>query len=405
MTAILTGVRILEVAEHTFVPAASAMLADLGAEVIKIEHVERGDAMRGHQSAGMTRTNRDVHALLEHSNRGKRSLGLDLSLPDGRDILYRLAAASDVFLTNKLPRVRAKLGITLDRIRAANPRIIYVCGTGQGERGPDADKGAYDSLAFWARSGIATAVKRPEYDLLPLPPGPGFGDSIGAMTIAGGIMGALFYRERTGQPTTVDVSLLATALWAMGQSASLSLLAGEPFGPGLDREVTRNPLSRVYRTKGDRYVALTCLHAGTYWKPLCDIINRPDLATDARFADHAALIAHTFEAVDALTSVFAEETADEWRRRLESFPGQWTIVQDVLEACEDPQTIANGYLQDCHTAAGAPFKLVAPPVQYDGQPCPPHRAPEFNEHGDQILQELGIEWDDVVALKLRGVVA
>ncbi|MBV9665747.1 MAG: CoA transferase, partial [Actinobacteria bacterium] len=209
MTAVLDGVRILEVAEHTFVPAASALLADWGAEVIKIEHVERGDAMRGLAATGVLGIPTDVHALLEHSNRGKKSLALDLTSSDGLEILYKLAATADVFLTNKLPGVRKKLHIDLDEIRAHNPKIIYVRGTGQGERGPDADKGSYDSLAFWARAGIATGCFRPEYDLVPSPPGPGFGDSIGAMTIAGGIMGALFHRERTGEATTVDVSLLS----------------------------------------------------------------------------------------------------------------------------------------------------------------------------------------------------
>jgi crotonobetainyl-CoA:carnitine CoA-transferase CaiB-like acyl-CoA transferase len=152
VTAILKGVRVLEVAEHTFVPAASALLADWGAEVIKIEHVERGDAMRGLASTGLALIPDDVHVLLEHSNRGKQSLGLDLTSAEGLEILYKLAGTADVFLTNKLPSVRSKLKIGVDEIRGQNPRIIYVRGTGQGERGPDADKGSYDALAFWARS-------------------------------------------------------------------------------------------------------------------------------------------------------------------------------------------------------------------------------------------------------------
>ena len=171
MTAILRGVRILEVAEHTFVPAASALLSDWGAEVIKIEHVERGDAMRGLASTGITAVAGDVHALMEHSNRGKQSLGLDLTSPDGLEILHKLVATADVFLTNKLPGVRKKLKIGVEEVRAHNSGIIYVRGTGQGERGPDADKGSYDSLAFWARAGIAMGAKRPEYDLIPVPPG------------------------------------------------------------------------------------------------------------------------------------------------------------------------------------------------------------------------------------------
>jgi crotonobetainyl-CoA:carnitine CoA-transferase CaiB-like acyl-CoA transferase len=405
MTAVMKGVRVLEVAEHTFVPAASALLADWGAEVIKIEHVERGDAMRGLASSGVVDISSDVHTLLEHSNRGKKSLALDLTTDEGLDILYRLAATSDVFLTNKLPGVRKKLRIEVDDVRAHNPRIIYVRGTGQGARGPDADKGSYDSLAFWCRSGIAVGLKRPEYDHVPSPPAPGFGDSIGAMTIAGGIMGALFHRERTGEATIVDVSLLGAAMWAMGQAFALSLLSDVPWTPPPDANARANPLTANYLTKDGRYLSFTCLQAGKYWPPLCEVIERPELATDPRFADHASLMAHNVEAAEVLRDAFGQRTLDEWRERLDDFIGQWTVVQDTLEAATDPQSVENGYVQECHTATGFPFRLIAAPVQFDEEPAAPGRAPEFNEHGDAILADLGLDWDTIVDLKVRGVTA
>ncbi|MGO8862686.1 MAG: CaiB/BaiF CoA transferase family protein [Acidimicrobiales bacterium] len=405
MTAILRGVRILEVAEHTFVPAASALLSDWGAEVIKIEHVERGDAMRGLASTGITAVAGDVHALMEHSNRGKQSLGLDLTSPDGLEILHKLVATADVFLTNKLPGVRKKLKIGVEEVRAHNSGIIYVRGTGQGERGPDADKGSYDSLAFWARAGIAMGAKRPEYDLIPVPPGPGFGDSIGAMTIAGGILGALFYRERTGEASIVDVSLFGTGLWAMGQAVALSLALGVPMAPPPAERLTSNPISRNYETKDGHILAFTCLQAGKYWPLICEAVGRPELATDLRFADYASLTANTADAVEILTEVFASAPLEEWRERLASFTGQWAIVQDTLEAASDPQAVANGYVQECHTATGTPFRLVAAPVQFDEEPAVPTRAPEFNEHGDDILARLGLAQDEIVDLKIRGVVA
>ncbi len=405
MTAVLDGVRVLEVAEHTFVPAASALLSDWGAEVIKIEHVERGDAMRGLASTGLAVVPSDVHVLLEHSNRGKKSLALDLASPDGLEILYKLAATADVFLTNKLPRVRKKLTIDVDDIRAHNPDIIYVRGTGQGERGPDADKGSYDSLAFWARAGVAMGAQRPEYDLVPAPPAPGFGDSIGAMTIAGGILGALFHRERTGEATTVDVSLLGTGLWAMGQAVALSLVLDMPWRPPPADRMGGNPLSRNYDVKDGRVLAFTCLQPGKYWGPLCEAIGRPELATDPRFADHGSLMANSGAAVDILTEVFGSATLEEWRQRLAGFSGQWAVVQDTLEASADPQTVANGYLQECRTASGTPFQLVAAPVQFDGEPAVPGRAPEFNEHGDAILADIGFDQDAIIDLKIRGVVA
>ncbi|MDH3707139.1 MAG: CoA transferase [Acidimicrobiia bacterium] len=405
MTAVMEGVRVLEVAEHTFVPAASALLADWGAEVIKVEHVERGDAMRGLLSSGVGIMNTDVHVLLEHSNRGKKSIGLDLSCDDGIDILGRLAATCDVFLTNKLPGVRTKLGIDVDDIRAHNPDIIYVRGTGQGEQGPDADKGSYDVLAYWHRPGVATGMMHADDDAPPNPPAPAFGDSIGAMTIAGGIMGALYHREKTGEATTVDVSLLGTGMWSMGAALALSLQMDMPWAPPPREAPTRNPLVRTYRTSDGRFVALSCLQAARYWAELCALVGRAELATDERFADAAALMDNAPEAATILGEVFTGRTLDEWRTVLEEFSGQWTVVQTTIEVAADPQTVANGYVVESATADGTPFQLVGAPVQFGPDLPTTARAPDFNEHGDEILAAIGLDNDAIIDLKVRGVVA
>jgi crotonobetainyl-CoA:carnitine CoA-transferase CaiB-like acyl-CoA transferase len=303
--------------------------------------------------------------------------------------------------------VRERLQIDVEEIRARNPQIIYVRGTGQGELGPDADKGAYDSLAFWARSGAAMVCMRPEFgEIVPGPPGSGFGDSIGAMTIAGGIMGALYHRERTGEAKTVDVSLFGAGLWAMGQSIAMSVLLDVPLvvPEGAPRRLG-NPMVASYRTSDGRFVALTCLQAAKYWPSLCRLLGREDLAVDPRFGDDAQLWANGIEGGDEIAAMFAQRPLAEWRTILEHFDGQWAVVQHTLEAANDPQTVANGYLQDCESASGVPFKLVAAPVQFDEAPAVPSRSPEFNEHGDDILQELGLDWDAIIDLKLRGVVA
>ncbi len=246
---------------------------------------------------------------------------------------------------------------------------------------------------------------RPEYDLVPTPPGPGFGDSIGGMTIAGGIMGALFYRERTGNPTTVDVSLLGTGMWAMGQAIAMSELVNMPMRPPPLDQMMRNPLVNTYATQDGRWVALTCLQAGKYWPGMCEVIERPELASDPRFADHASLLAHGSEAVDLLVESFGAAPLAHWRARLEPFTGQWAVVQDTLEAANDHQSVANGYMQDCESAAGVSFRLVAVPVQYDGAPAAAGRAPDFNEHADEILAEIGYDSDSIIDLKVRGAVA
>ena len=163
----MKGVRVLEVAEHTFVPAASAVLADWGADIIKVEHAERGDAMRGLGRTGVLDLSKGVHVILEHSNRGKRSIGIDLAKPEGLKILLEIAKTVDVFLTNKLPATLAKLGIDVDDLRAVNPKIIYVRGTAFGPRGPDANRGGYDMTAFWCRSGTGGALTSKELGVAP----------------------------------------------------------------------------------------------------------------------------------------------------------------------------------------------------------------------------------------------
>jgi crotonobetainyl-CoA:carnitine CoA-transferase CaiB-like acyl-CoA transferase len=407
MTDVMQGVRILEVAEHTFVPAASAVLADHGAEVIKIEHVERGDAMRGLASSGTVNLGGGVHVLLEHSNRGKQSLGLDLTSDEGLDILYKLAATCDVFLTNKMPSVRAKLKVGVDEIRAANPNIIYVRGTGQGERGPDADKGSYDSLAYWNRAGVAMGQKYADDDHVPPPPGPAFGDSIGAMTIAGGIMGALYHREKTGEATTVDVSLLSTGIWSMGAALALSLQHGVAWAPPASKggSPSGNPLVGNYKTKDDRFVAICCLQPGKYWPEAVRAVGLPELADDPRFADAPTILENGQEGYALLAEKFAEKTLEEWREALADFSGQWAVVQNTLEAAADPQAVANGYVSELETADGVSFQLANSPVQYDGRPAQAKRAPEFNEHGDAILESIGLDMETIIDLKVKGVVA
>jgi crotonobetainyl-CoA:carnitine CoA-transferase CaiB-like acyl-CoA transferase len=396
MTAVMKGVRVIEVAEHAFVPGAGALLSDWGAEVIKIEPAERGDASRALIAVGAA----GINVLYQTANRGKKSIGLDLSKPEGREVLYKLVKKADVFLCNKPPRVRKKLKIDVEDIRAHNPKIIYVRGTGQGERGPDKDKGGYDLLTYWHRAGASSATASPRGEL-PFLPAPGFGDFTGAMFIAGGIMGALFHRERTGEAPIVDASLLATGMWAMGASGAVAASFGSYTWP----PQIRSPLSAIYRTKDGRHIAFSCLQVGHYWPILCNLIERPDLAADARFKDHATVMENFVPAEQALEKVFAERPLDEWLKLLANFSGQWTVVQNVLQAVNDPQVLANDIIQDCRTANGQAYKLIAAPIQYDGKAATPGRGPEFNEHCEEILAGIGIDDEAMIDLKVRGIVA
>lgn len=404
-TDVMKGIRILEVAEHTFVPAASAILSDWGADVVKVEHAERGDAMRGLGQTGVMKLDGDVHVLNEHSNRGKRSIGIDLTKPEGLDVLYQLVRQSDVFLTNKLPEKLAKLGLGVEALRAHNPSIIYVRGTSFGARGPDANRGGYDMTAFWCRAGNAASATPLELDGILSQPGPAWGDSMGGMTIAGGIAAALLKRERTGEPSVVDVSLLAAGGWAMSAGIALSAQTRNRWTtPMPGRLLGTNPLTSIYGTKDGRYLSLVMLQAMHYWPDFCEHIERPDLVEDPRFASEQGLMENAAEASRIIAEVLATRTLAEWTERFQTLRGQWAPVQDTLDFPKDPQVLANGYVVRTATKSGSEFDLVATPVQFDEAPAATRRAPEFNEHGDEILEELGLDMDRIVELRMLGAV-
>lgn len=407
MSDVMKGIRVLEVAEHTFVPAASAVLAEWGAEVIKVEHVTRGDAMRGLGSSGVMDLSKGVHVLYEHSNRGKRSIAMDLTVPEGLEVLYALAKTCDVFLTNKTLGVARKLKVDVDDIRAHNPKIIYARGSAYGTKGPEAENGGYDMTGFWCRGGSAASCTPPDIDGAISQPGPAYGDSMGAMTIAGGISAALFKRERTGEPSVVDVSLLSMGAWAMGAAMALSQQMGQAWqhpplhGPGLG---FGNPLVGVFATKDGRYLNLTMLQAFKYWADFCAHIDQPELVHDPRFDSHETLTENSAAAREIVADAIKTKTLAQWRQKFSTLKGQWAPLQNVLELAEDEQVRANGYVQGAETSAGAPFELAASPVQFDEKPTPTRRGPDFNEHGDEILQEIGLDWDTIIELKTKGAV-
>jgi crotonobetainyl-CoA:carnitine CoA-transferase CaiB-like acyl-CoA transferase len=402
----MDGVRVLEVAQFTFVPAAGAVLADWGADVIKVEHAETGDAQRGLSALmGMPVGSGSFAPLMEHPNRGKRSIGLALEQPEALDVLHELIRTSDVFLTNFLPRARRRLGIELEDVRKINPDIIYVRGSGFGATGPDSERGGYDSTAFWARAGSALGTTPVDYDGLCVMPAGAYGDSLGGMTIAGGIAGALFARERTGETSVIDVSLLGVGAWANALSVSFALLEG---GPPARREpgnsARTNPLVGNYRTADDRWLVLAMLQPGRYWPEFCRHIGREDLITDERFATTEALMGNAPVAADMVQDVLATRPLAEWVARFAGMEGQWAVAQDPWEVGQDPAVRANGLIAEVIDSEGTTRELVANPVQFDEKPAQITRAPQFAEHTDEILRALGKSDDELIDLKISGAV-
>ncbi len=402
---VMKGISVLEVAQFWFVPSAAAVLADWGADVIKVEHPVHGDGLRGLATSGISTEIGGVDFLVQQPNRGKRSVGIDLATKGGRELMYRLAERADVFLTNFLPDARQRLEIDVEHVRARNPEIIYVRGHGQGSQGPEAHLGGYDATSFWTRGGVASALT-PAGAEVPIGQRPAFGDGIGGLAIAGGIAAALLHRERTGEAKVVDVSLLNTAMWVLSPDVVASALLPDapPQLPKFDRREAPNPGVNAYRTKDERWIMLVLLQTDRYWSDLCDRMGRPDLASDARFADTRSRFESRKLCIAEMDRTFASRTLAEWCQAFDGMEGPWAPMQTARELHDDRQMIANGYVQEVDGGERGRFSLVTSPVQFDEEPPELQRGPEMGEHTDEVLLELGLSWDDLLAHKAAGAI-
>jgi crotonobetainyl-CoA:carnitine CoA-transferase CaiB-like acyl-CoA transferase len=405
----MEGVRIVEVAQFTFVPASGGVLTEWGADVIKVEHAVTGDAQRGLVATfglGLVDNASSFAPMMEGPNRGKRSVGIALEVPEGRAVLDELIKTADVFVTNFMPSARAKLRIDVPDIRAVNPDIIYVRGTAFGAKGPEAGKGGYDSTAFWARGGTADSLTGDDADRLVNMPTGAYGDNMGGMTIAGGIAAALYARATTGETSVIDVSLLGVGAWAMQFSVNLALMAGGPlprFERGTGHGQPTNPLAGTFKTADGRWLMLSMLQPTRYWPEFCERMGRPDLITDPRFAGDAVL-RNGLEGGQIAADIIGKLTLAQWRDLMDGAEGQWALVQNAYEVGMDPALRENGLVAKVIDYEGKERELVANPVQFDEAPVVSRRAPQFAEHTDEIMRELGKSDEELIALKIAGAI-
>lgn len=405
----MEGVRIVEVAQFTFVPASGGVLAEWGADVIKVEHAVTGDAQRGIVATfgmGLVDNTSSFAPIMEGPNRGKRSVGIALEVPEGRAVLDELIKTADVFVTNFTPSARAKLRINVPDVRAVKPDIIYVRGTAYGARGPEAGTGGYDSTAFWARGGTADSLTPADADGLVNMPTGAYGDNMGGMTIAGGIAAALYARASTGETSVIDVSLLSVGAWVMQFSVNLALMSGGPlprFPRGKGHGQPSNPLAGTFKTADGRWLMLSMLQPTRYWPEFCERMGRPDLITDPRFAGDAVL-RNGLEGGEIVADIIGRLTLAQWRELMDGAEGQWALVQNAYEVGMDPAMRENGLVATVTDYEGKERELVANPVQFDESPVVSKRAPQFAEHTDEIMRELGKTEDELIALKIAGAI-
>jgi crotonobetainyl-CoA:carnitine CoA-transferase CaiB-like acyl-CoA transferase len=399
-TGIFAGFRVIDAASFIAAPAAATIMADFGAAVIKIEPPGEGDAYRNISfQPGMPQSDKDYCWTVD--NRNKRSLALDLKQPQARQILHRLVAGADVFITNYPPAARRRLGIAYDQLAYLNERLVYASLTAYGEHGEEAGKPGFDSTAWWARSGLMDQV-RPDAASVPARSIPGMGDHPTALAVYGAIVTALFRRERSGKGAYVGSSLLASGAWA-GACFIQAGLEGARFRQRPPRTEAFNALSNHYRCRDDRWLLLSVGVAQDVklWPRFAEIVARPDLARDPRFADRAQRFKNARALVALLDEAFLARDAEEWMRLLAKEGLVVALVARPADALDDRQMRENGVIVPL---GGAGYTVGSPLWIAGEEKAAPTPAPTLGEHSDEILREQGLSEAEIAELRAKRVV-
>lgn len=401
----LQGIKVIEAAAVLAGPMAGRLLADWGADVVHIEHPVRGDITRA-QAAGRLGGRiipSDINYISENYNRNKRGMTLDLSHQSGREVMSRLLDDADIFLSNLRGRELKKFNLEYETLSHMYPRLVYANVTGYGKQGLDNDLPGYEHTGYFARSGMFHVLQVPGTHPLQVPLG--LGDNVTGLALAYGIMAALFMRERTGKGQAVDVSLFRTGVFAISLDIAGALVTGQDRKQ-LDRQDVANATLNSYQTKDGRWLRLGLAQPDLYWAKLCRAVGREDLEHDPRFASFEPRVANHVDLFHILEEVFLSRTLKEWATPLTEAGIPWAPVQTLPEVTADPQARANDFFIGYDHPTHGRIEGVANPVTLSDTPeVVSMSSPEFGQHTEEILLEIGYSWEDIERFKEQGVIA
>lgn len=400
----LEGIKVLEVANWLAVPSTAALMADMGASVIKVESPE-GDSWRHWRSNDTFDFEFPTSYPFEMDNRGKRGIALNLAKDEAVDIVCKLAEKADVFMTNLIPKRMERFRLRYEDLRPNNPDIIYLSFNAYGAEGPEKDRTGFDLNAFWARSGMCSVMREPGQS--PVELRSGFGDHVSSAVLLSGVLAALIEKERTGKGQALTASLLNIGLWVLGADVAEAAAAGND--PKLwSRDKKPFPDANFYQTKDGKWFNVLIGNVpgdNKVWQEFCKALGRDDLAADPRFNTFEGRQEHSEYLIAEFDKEIGAFTMEEMVPVLDAYASHWAPVQTITEAINDPQTKANRFFTTLEHPTHGSYRTLNMPVRFDRSEVHPRGpAPELSQHTEEVLLELGYDWDDISKLKDKGVI-